>query len=695
MIEITLNTNDLSLDLPEIEEPIELDGSTGELDLHGPQYLDVEITPNNWGLLDLDLLGFPYHGLSAYELAVQRGFNGTLDEWLASLKGEDGELGAAGQAAVIRAEEAAASAKGDATAASGFRADAYSYAGVAGEYARASNEAYTNAVAIRDETGQIAQAMTYIRQQSEALLTDTTEVARATIQERVMAETARSAAEIARDRAAQSQSSAEGSSASASDNALMAVEARNKADDAAEASLFSRDEAETFANEARTEAEAARTSEIAAKASRDQAAITATGVITQVDRAKGFADAAGASAEASRESKVAAEAAFGGANGAKNQAQGFASAAATSSQTAEAKATEAGQFASAANESATEANTSAGNAGTYANQSSQSSQAAQEAAQEAGTKAQTANASAQTAIEQASIATDKAAQAALSAEAAANAGNGLAATVQIHGEAIADLEAAYASARLRLKTQGGNGQPAILELESDTAGTSAIRLLAAQIMFGPNTIYETNRDTMTTRSGNTRYVRAQGAPFGVDALTFWHGMDSVPLGQENKSNAISWDDANGNGLYGGKVTSGPFDSGVYGGPFDIPKGNWTTVAEVQNLYFPSRVFVLAALSYEIYVSGSPEPNYDYSYIMRLIANDMNGSNEQEIPLTGLFGTGSNNQWVDLRAFSYREGTIDTNKGLKKLRFQIQPIGSSIAVAQVRNTRLRGAWTQAL
>ena len=35
-------------------------------------------------------------GLSAYQLAVSRGFEGTLDEWLESLKGQDGEDGADG-----------------------------------------------------------------------------------------------------------------------------------------------------------------------------------------------------------------------------------------------------------------------------------------------------------------------------------------------------------------------------------------------------------------------------------------------------------------------------------------------------------------------------------------------------------------------------------------------------------------------
>ena len=35
-------------------------------------------------------------GLSAYELAVEQGFEGTLDEWLASLTGPRGETGDSG-----------------------------------------------------------------------------------------------------------------------------------------------------------------------------------------------------------------------------------------------------------------------------------------------------------------------------------------------------------------------------------------------------------------------------------------------------------------------------------------------------------------------------------------------------------------------------------------------------------------------
>ena len=37
-----------------------------------------------------------FRGYSAYEIAVQEGFDGTVDEWLESLKGEKGEKGEKG-----------------------------------------------------------------------------------------------------------------------------------------------------------------------------------------------------------------------------------------------------------------------------------------------------------------------------------------------------------------------------------------------------------------------------------------------------------------------------------------------------------------------------------------------------------------------------------------------------------------------
>ncbi|MCO6395607.1 hypothetical protein HW575_00705, partial [Bacillus velezensis] len=39
-------------------------------------------------------------GKSAYDIAVDNGFSGTVEEWLASLKGEKGDTGATGATGV-------------------------------------------------------------------------------------------------------------------------------------------------------------------------------------------------------------------------------------------------------------------------------------------------------------------------------------------------------------------------------------------------------------------------------------------------------------------------------------------------------------------------------------------------------------------------------------------------------------------
>lgn len=362
MIEVQLTELDLSLEVAEITDLAVVLDEHSSVGLQGPLVFGVDTQPIEYGYLDLDLIGFPYHGLSAYELAVKNGFVGSLTEWLASLKGEDGELGQAGQDAVARAEAAAASASGDALAAAGFRSDAYTYSGVAGVHAQSAAEMYTQAVAARDETGQIAQAMTYIRQESEAMIIGARELATATIQERVLAETARAAADLAAERSARSETNAESSSASASDSATMAVDARNQAGDAADAAIFAQSEASTYADNARIEADAARRSQLSATAARDEANITAAGVIIEVDKAKAYADDAEAYSNVSRDQRILAEAA--------NTAAGQSAAASLShSQTADAKATAAGASATAAEQERIKAETASGAAGIARDQS--------------------------------------------------------------------------------------------------------------------------------------------------------------------------------------------------------------------------------------------------------------------------------------------------------------------------------------
>lgn len=355
MINIQLSELDLSLEVAEIgEQEIVLDEHS-TVGLQGPLKFELDAMPLEFGYLDLDLLGFPYHGLSAYQIAVKNGFIGSEAEWLASLKGEPGDLSPEGRDAVTRAEAAASSASGDAAAAAGFRTEAYTYSGYAGVHAQSAAEMYSQAVAARDATGEIAQAMTSIRQESEALLTDTIQLATATIQERVKAETARASAEQIETRISHAETRAGASAASASDNAIMAVEARNEADDRANAAILAESGAKTYADEARVEAEASRQAQLTSSAARDEAKITAAGVIIEVDRARSYADDSLAHSEVSRDERILAEAA-------RQTAGQHAQASLGHSQTAEAWASDAGDYAQASDQRRIAAEGAAGRA---------------------------------------------------------------------------------------------------------------------------------------------------------------------------------------------------------------------------------------------------------------------------------------------------------------------------------------------
>lgn len=412
MIEVQLTELDLSLEVADIDNLEAVLDEHSTVGLQGPLTFGVDAQVNEYGYLDLDLIGFPYI-ISAYDIAVKNGFVGSEQQWLESLKGEDGELGQAGLDAVQNAQSYAESASGSATAAAGFRTEAYTYSGVAGVHARSANEAFTNAVAARDETGEIAQAMTSVFQQSEAILTDISQLATATLQERVSAETARSEAQLFRDRSAISETSARESSASASDSATLAVNARNQAGEFAEASLLSASYASSYADDARTEAEAARQSTVIATAARDEAKIAAEGVSIYIEQAQAYADEAEAWATASQQSALSAQASF-------EDAEDAAEASLQYSRNASASATQAAQSATASDQSrvtattkAGEASVSAQNAASSATDANGSRVAAESARQTAATYRNEAGQSAQAAAtyrDQAEVLADQAGQ---------------------------------------------------------------------------------------------------------------------------------------------------------------------------------------------------------------------------------------------------------------------------------------------
>lgn len=590
MINIQLTELDLSLEVAEISDLGVILDEHSTVGLQGPLVFGVNATPIEFGYLDLDLIGFPYHGLSAYELAVQNGFVGSLAEWLESLRGEPGGLSPEGTNAVIRAETAATSASGSATAAAGYRTEAFTYSGYAGVHAQSASEAYTQAVAMRDETGQIAQAFTSIYQQSEAMLIGTTEIANATIQQRVLAETARAEAYGARDLAVNAVTTATSASVTATEQATLAVEARNEAADEAAAAVISSSEASSFADDARVEAAASQESRIVASAARDEAQITAAAVIIDRDIVSGYVDDASAEATASRDQRILAEAA-------RDLADGYAAASLTHSETAEARSNDAGDYAAASDAQRILAQTAAGEAAIERAAAASSASDANGFRVAAQTAEGLAAGHRTAAGLSATAAADIKAEVEVLADAAGVIQSALSGRVSLTETNIGDLNASTAitqssvtdivnglnEASIRLVTAASGGDPAIVELFSDGVGGATIKLLAAQIFFGANTFFEDYRDTFVTRSGSVRFVRAQGAPFGTDSLTYWHGLDSVTLGTETKANAISWEDSTGNGFYGGTTLSGPFDSALTAASVTLSKVAWTDVAVIPSL----------------------------------------------------------------------------------------------------------------
>lgn len=309
MIEITLN----DVDLIEFEtvELIALDGSLGDLDLQSPgDFGETDIDDPDVRIIDLDLLGFPYQGQSAYHIAVANGFVGTEPEWLASLVGPESPNAAQAEIHRLAAEAAATQAGQHAANAAQSATDADASATAAADAAQTSITHSVTAEAARDDAEAAASAAFTQQQTAEAFANDAEAFANAANTSSVNADTARAAAVVARDAAAQSVTTAGASAASASDNAIMAVEARNQADDFAAAAAISSSEASASADDASSSANASNNSRIAANAAREEAEISAEAAVLHSENAEAFANDAETYAAASEASSVSAESSY-------------------------------------------------------------------------------------------------------------------------------------------------------------------------------------------------------------------------------------------------------------------------------------------------------------------------------------------------------------------------------------------------
>ena len=71
-------------------------------DCDGPFEMQVISSIDDKGVTCSSVITVPANGLSAYEIAVRHGFGGTEEEWLASLKGQDGEDGTDGKTPILK-----------------------------------------------------------------------------------------------------------------------------------------------------------------------------------------------------------------------------------------------------------------------------------------------------------------------------------------------------------------------------------------------------------------------------------------------------------------------------------------------------------------------------------------------------------------------------------------------------------------
>ena len=113
---------------------------------------------------------------------------------------------------------------------------------------------------------------------------------------------------------------------------------------------------------------------------------------------------------------------------------------------------------------------------------------------------------------------------------------GVASTVTINAEAIADLEAQNNIARFDLEAAAGGGKPARFSLVSGPE-KAAIALMADRIWHGDNSFWDDASDTMQTLTGDGRRLVTNG-PFGaLGEMLMWLGPESIAVSDMARGNA--------------------------------------------------------------------------------------------------------------------------------------------------------------
>ena len=114
----------------------------------------------------------------------------------------------------------------------------------------------------------------------------------------------------------------------------------------------------------------------------------------------------------------------------------------------------------------------------------------------------------------------------------------LSASLSVQGSTLADVAGKVATARFVVQTLATGGQPAVLGVTSDSLSGSNIALTAAQIYFGPNTVFTDATKVLRTDLADAVYMQTWGAPFGAASdLFLWFGPPGISYSAATRANA--------------------------------------------------------------------------------------------------------------------------------------------------------------
>ncbi|KAK0331043.1 hypothetical protein LTR94_030469, partial [Friedmanniomyces endolithicus] len=169
-------------------------------------------------------------------------------------------------------------------------------------------------------------------------------------------------------------------------------------------------------------------------------------------------------------------------------------------------------------------------------------------------------------------------------------------------------------------------------------------------------------------------------------MVFWVGPTSVPTGSETVDNGllgISTDDA----FFGGRVVSGPFDSGAPSSSLLTISG-WTTVATVASRTMRNGVMLMAATWQGTLSPASPAPEAPtYGLNWRLYSTNQSGG-DGFVVASGFVDGPVNTANVPM-GLAYQQVTY-SGTGNRRLLLQLS-LGGDTTAASVRSARVFGLY----